>query len=289
MPESIDIDIRLDGESFIVCCDPVQMQQTLLNMIVNATHAIESKAGTAGRIVLHIAAALPPLHLMNNDSWAFDKQPEQWVCISIEDNGIGMDSLVMGRVFEPFYTTKDTGVGTGLGLAMVQSYIQALHGAIDLYSQPGEGSRFNIYLPLLVQATAVDDIKQSAVHKGHGELVLLADDDEGIRGALCDILESANYRVIEAVNGEEVMQKFAEFGSSLHLVILDVVMPKSTGVQVARHIRSIRSELPVVFMTAYAQQVLYDSGEEPALMLAKPWDIENLNAVLALSLKSKRA
>ena len=285
IPKNIDFDIAVEGDAFIVCCDPVQMQQTLLNMIVNATHAIETKAAGTGRIGLRIAVAQSPQQLICNDSWAYDKQPDQWVCISIEDDGIGMDSQVMGRVFEPFYTTKETGVGTGLGLAMVQSYIQALHGVIDLHSQPGVGSRFDIYLPLLGQAATVDAIKQDAVRQGSGELVLLADDDEGIRGALSDILESANYRVIEAVNGEEAMQKFAEYGSQLHLAIIDVVMPKSTGVQVARHIRSIRRELPVVYMTAYASQVLHDSGEQSPLMLSKPWSIEALNAVLALSLK----
>lgn len=282
VPESIQFNCTLDEEDgLVVRCDPVQMQQSLLNLIVNATHAITSK-GEGGEINLRLnCSEAPDQSLLLNDTWAFKKVPEKWVCISVEDSGCGMDAVTKSKIFEPFYTTKANSLGTGLGLAMVQGYIEMLHGAIDVQSELDQGSCFDIYLPLSDHRPASPELARDCVRQGQGKLILVADDEESVRQALCDILESANYQVIAASNGEEAMQLFCEHAEKLDMVILDIVMPKMSGVDVATYIRDRHAEFPVALMTGYDKEntLSMDVVSSHAL-IRKPWTVSQLNEAL---------
>ena len=282
VPESTQLHALFEDEkSFVVRCDAVQLQQSLLNLIVNATHAIAENEGVKGEITLRLNSAKTPDHLIVNNSWAYEEKPEGWVCLSLEDNGCGMDKETQSKIFEPFFTTKSSSVGTGLGLAMVQGYIEMLHGVMDVESTLGEGTRFDIYLPLSSNEASVQDKERDEVRPGDGQCILVADDDERVRRALCDILESANYNTIEACNGKEAMELFSEHVERLDMAILDIVMPKASGSAVAAHIRRSHQDFPIAFMTGYDKEnALALEINSSHTLIRKPWDISQLNAAL---------
>jgi len=279
VPESMQLTLDVETrQRLVVRCDPIQMQQSLLNLIVNATHAIHARNKTGGRISIRISVVDPlAAHSASRDDNGISSD---WVCISIEDNGIGMDEETKSRMFEPFFTTKPRGVGTGLGLAMIQGYVEMLHGSIDVQSKPGDGTCFNICLPLSHASEECSTKNREALREGNGECILIADDDETVRAALRDILEAAHYRVIEAVDGEEAKVMFSEHSDDLDMAILDVVMPKAGGVQVADYIHGYKKGFPVVFMTGYDKDsALSAEFRNSQDLLRKPWDIEQLNSV----------
>jgi len=282
VPESIQLHGLFEDEaSFVVRCDAVQLQQSLLNLIVNATHAIAERGDVTGEIALRLHSSEAPDHLIVNDSWAYGEKPEMWVCLSLEDNGCGMDQDTQRKIFEPFFTTKSSSVGTGLGLAMVQGYIEMLRGVVDVTSSPGKGTRFDIYLPLSSNKVSIQEKERDEVRLGNGQCILVADDDDRVRRALCDILESANYNTIEACNGEEAMALFTEHVERLDMAILDIVMPKASGSDVAAHIRASHQEFPIAFMTGYDKEnALALEVNSSHLLIRKPWDVSELNAVL---------
>jgi len=279
VPESITLTCRLEVRHLILRCDPVQLQQSLLNLIVNAMHAVQKRGNRNGYIELTIDDVAPPAEL-----YAL-KTCDTWARICVRDNGIGMDAATREKIFEPFFTTKVSGIGTGLGLAMVQGYLESLHGLINVESQPGVGTSVSIWLPASPAEQPAINEQDVSVRQGGGELLLLADDDELVLLALTEILESANYRVLRASSGAGALRLFEEHGARLHMAILDVVMPDGTGIEVARQMQQSRHDLPIVFMTGYDRQSTLLSSEHAShLMLRKPWDIAQLNRVLERSL-----
>lgn len=282
VPESVQLHGVIEDEaSFVVRCDAVQLQQSLLNLIVNATHAIAENGDVAGEIALRLHSSDAPNHLIVNDHWAYGEKPEGWVCLSLEDNGCGMDQETQSKIFEPFFTTKSSSIGTGLGLAMVQGYIEMLHGVMDVKSAPGEGTRFDIYLPLSSNEASIQEKERDEVRPGNGQCILVADDDDRVRRALCDILESANYNTIQACNGEEAMVLFSEHVERLDMAILDIVMPKVSGSDVAAHIRASHQDFPIAFMTGYDKEnTLALEINSSHITIRKPWDVSQLNAAL---------
>jgi len=279
VPASIELVGQLTVKHCLIHCDSVQLQQSLLNLIINATHAVTERGVSGGRIEVCVDTE-PPANSAIAAGHAF------WARIRVRDNGVGMNEETRNRIFEPFFTTRVSGVGSGLGLAMVQGYIEALEGVIEVETAPGEGTIFSICLPAEnVKLEALGDSKQS-LRQGHGELVLLADDDPLVLQALTEILESAHYKVLAAKNGEEAFQLLESHGQHVQMAILDVVMPKGSGVDVARKIEACYGDVSVVFMTGYDRQnVLPKDDDGTRLMLQKPWDLTQLNAVLEQSLR----
>jgi len=291
VPEDIAFTCHVESQSLIISCDPVQLQQSLLNLIVNATHAVHECSGhdNKGTIELTVRLAAPGEQEPGHDDRLQAGEERQWACIAVRDNGIGMDQTTRDRIFEPFFTTKPSSSGTGLGLAMVKNYVEALGGAIGVDSAPGAGACLSIYLPLTTDKHV--DLRENAaqLRHGHGEWVLVADDDSHVLEALVSILENANYQVLAAVNGSHAMELFNEHAEQLDMAILDMVMPKTSGLQAAEHMLSMRKDFSVVLMTGYDKQgaVLPDQNS-PYPMLRKPWDINNLNSVLETSLSHKQ-
>ncbi|TLS65488.1 PAS domain S-box protein [Mariprofundus erugo] len=283
VPESILLDSRIEVERLLIRCDPVQLQQSLLNLIVNATHAVHDKGegGGMGKIELVLDVAEPPVSAIT------DGQHGSWARISVHDNGIGMDDETRERMFDPFFTTKASTIGTGLGLTMVQGYVEMLHGLIQVASEPGRGTAITLWLPVAIEAYEADAQKEVTLRRGSGELLLLADDDHVVLDALSEILEGANYRVLSASSGEEALSLFARYEGQLDMAILDVVMPSGTGIEVARHMRSRQHGLPVVFMTGYDRQNALITDDSGRMMLRKPWNIGQLNHVLECSLSAE--
>ena len=290
VPEDITFDCQIDHQSLVINCDPVRLQQSLLNLIVNATHAVQERAAHDGEayhgcITVMVKRAELPASVMQQASWDNATRAQAWVCIRVRDNGTGMDQATMEKVFEPFFTTKPSGSGTGLGLAMVKNYVDLLDGAIVLDSVLGEGSCISAYLPLQADQAAENVEKDISVRPGQGELILLADDDEHVLEALSSMLETANYRVLAAVNGAHAKALFDEHADQLDMAILDMVMPKASGLQAATYMTTSKQHFPVTLMTGYDKEGSLIAGEDDRYpVLRKPWNISNLNSVLSTSL-----
>ncbi len=289
-PEDIRLDTNVDPVSMILHGDPSLVQSSLFNLVNNALFAIEevqNSSGHDGVVSLSIQAiALTSLRSEIRQALPSKSNEKQPLCahISVSDNGLGMDKATQKRVFEPYFTTKKLGKGTGLGLSMVMGCVDIHGGWIGLESSPNMGTRFDIYLPL--NGTTIEPIaaRETAVFPGNGELILLADDNATLCDSVADILEDAGYRVIKAIDGEHALQQYMEHKADIRMAILDCVMPKLGGVEVAQAIwQHSGDSVKTVLMTGYdmdgslAQEWAY--GEQP-LILQKPWNMEQLNGAL---------
>ncbi|WP_161957611.1 PAS domain S-box protein [Mariprofundus sp. EBB-1] len=289
-PENISLHTDIDPVKMMLHGDPSLLQSSLFNLVNNAIQAIEEvqeQTECSGIVNLSIYAvdmeSLSPevkVALAASDNEA----AEQCVHISVSDNGSGMDENTRERIFEPYFTTKVQGKGTGLGMSMVMGCVEIHNGWIGLTSAPGKGSSFDIYLPM--SCTAVESVVSHDIemHPGHGELILLADDNTTLCESMREMLEDAGYQVLIAYDGEQALQLYMEQKDRVKMVILDCVMPKLGGAEVAETIWLYSGDsVKVVLMTGYdlgdslTQKGI--SGRRP-LVLHKPWNMEQLNGVL---------
>jgi len=185
---------------------------------------------------------------------------------------VGMDEKTIKRIFEPFFTTKEVGKGTGLGLSIVYGIVKQHNGYINVYSELGKGTVFKIYLPLTEFKTKETELTQFTIPKGGTETVLLAEDDADVRRLTKTTLEEFGYKVIEAVDGEDAIEKFVEKKERIQLLILDVIMPKKNGKEVLDEIRKISPNIKVLFMSGYPAEILQNKEilEKRMSFVSKP-------------------
>jgi two-component system, cell cycle sensor histidine kinase and response regulator CckA len=233
--------------------DPGQMEQVIMNLVVNARDAMP-KGGT-----LTIETA--NVELDDTASAAHvGAQPGPYVMLAVTDTGAGMDPETQARIFEPFFTTKPTGKGTGLGLSTVFGIVQQSGGTVWVYSEPGKGTTFKIYLP---RTTEVGHEERAApvMHATRGsETVLLVEDEAQVRAVVRTVLTKAGYQVLEAHDGEDALRMCERFSGSIHLVLTDVVMPKMSGRELAERVSSFRPETKVLFMSGYTDDTVVHHG-----------------------------
>ncbi|MDQ6986474.1 MAG: PAS domain S-box protein [Mariprofundaceae bacterium] len=295
IPENIDIITEIAEEKMLVSGDPGRLQQAVLNLITNARHAIEqrlSKSDTvknSGRITLRAGMVCGKEKECRGECYLrgqVGSNPDACVCIEIEDNGIGMDKETLKRIFEPYFTTKEVGRGTGLGLPMVKGCVEMQGGCINVESTPGKGSSFRIWLPLIGETSHIDVANEthSELVRGNGELILIADDNAEARQTLKDMLERSGFEVIVAEDGEEARQMFFAFNKRLNAVFLDIVMPRCNGTVVAQEISEARPDMPLALMTGYDIEDTLSNKEFIAQgkidVLNKPWKLMQINHVL---------
>jgi len=293
IPENIELYCQMEDDQCQVHGDPTQLQQSLLNLLTNAQHAIKAKGADTGAIHLSLETILPGSKQTLPTALA-EQHPHPkriaWIHLQVHDDGCGMNRETRERIFEPFFTTKSSGEGTGLGLSMVRGNIESLSGTVQVESKEGEGTTFHLYLPSFSGEQPDHGLEEVAeVEPGHGELILVADDDESVCIALAELLESANYKVMTAGNGEAAIRLYKQHGKDIKLAILDVIMPKVTGVQVANHIYRNDENLPIVFMTGYDKEdavAEHYLGEAAPTVISKPWDIGRLSQTLSTYLAS---
>jgi CheY-like chemotaxis protein len=185
---------------------------------------------------------------------------------------MGIDKNSMERLFEPFYTTKEVGKGTGLGLSIVHGIIKQHEGSVLVSSEPGNGTTFKIYLPLAESRIVWDQQEISVTVAGGTETLLVAEDEEVVKGYLKRILERAGYRVIGACDGEEAVARFKEH-DDISLVLSDVVMPKKNGIEILEEIRRIKPETKVLFISGYTADIMHSKGilEKDVDFITKPF------------------
>lgn len=286
VPESVDLEWEGSSEELRVRADENQIKQIILNLVNNARDATEELEKPVIRVSL--SRYIP-------DTIFRDRHPhasaDAYACIEVLDNGMGIARDTLPHIFEPFYTTKSVGKGTGLGLAMVYGSIQQHGGIIEVDSEIDKGTRFQIYLPMVDNSEheSHEEKTWSGVSRGNGETILVVDDEEIVRNVARDLLTSLNYKVLEAGDGESAIDVFKANRVDIGLVILDVVMPRMGGVQAAEKIRSLLPNMPIIFATGYDQDsVLEDvEGWTNITILSKPYRAMQISAAIREMLGGK--
>jgi two-component system cell cycle sensor histidine kinase/response regulator CckA len=252
--EDIEIVVELTPEIGFVHADTGQMEQVLLNLAVNARDAMPS----GGRLSL----ATSVMELADGPATVrLGMTPGSYVVLTVRDTGIGMDEHTQARVFEPFFTTKEPGRGTGLGLATVYGIVKQSNGHIRLESEPGRGTSFTIYLPLVTVAGVVEESRAAAPAPVMGtETILLVEDDAALRNLAARVLRAQGYLVLDARDGKEALELEASHGSAIDLVLSDTVLPGMNGVEVVRRLAERRPGLKSVYMSGYTDDEVLRRG-----------------------------
>jgi PAS domain S-box-containing protein len=256
----------------IVRADPSQVEQVLMNLVVNARDAMPD----GGRITVEVCPAELDEAYCRTHS---DAKPGSYVAIAVTDTGCGMSTDVQARIFEPFFTTKERGRGTGLGLSTVYGVVTQCGGSVGVYSEPGQGSSFKVYLPRAVDpALGEPDGPFSVRAPGGWETVLLVEDEDAVRAIAHEILVLYGYTVLEARDGVEALAVAAEFEDPIHLLLTDVVMPEMGGGELAQQLVRARPDARVLYMSGYPDDAVVRHGilEARTSFLQKPFSLEGL-------------
>jgi CheY-like chemotaxis protein len=245
-----DIELRIvPGPGVMnVRADQSQIEQVILNLAVNARDAMPG----GGRLTIETSVVDVDEHYSHQHPTL---RPGAYVMLTVADTGIGMDAKTQARIFEPFFTTKELGKGTGLGLATVYGIVKQTGGWIWVYSEPGHGTTFKVYLPQVKEAATRNERTESCSAPLSGaETVLLAEDQEGIRDLIHESLTSNGYKVLVANNGLEALQIAEGYKDAIDLLITDVVMPRMGGYELADRLLRVRPETRTIFMSGYAER-----------------------------------
>lgn len=265
--EDIQLVIRPDPHNGHVKADPGQLEQVLMNLVVNARDAMPN-GGLLAIETSQVELARTPMHHLHPLPLG------HYVKLTVTDTGCGMNTDVLGHLFEPFFTTKDAHKGTGLGLSTVFGIVTTCGGGIDVWSQVGHGTTFDLYFPRATpQTTATSTDSPQAQPRQGSEIILLVEDDNGVRDLVRRELLKTGYQVIEAKNGVEACLTATQQSYHVDLLLTDVVMPGMNGRELAEHLAVIKPNLRVLFMSGYLDDISVNSGMDPhrTTFLQKPF------------------
>ena len=252
--EDIVLTAKLAPDLTKIKADPGQVEQVLINLVVNARDAMP----TGGNLTIETANVSLDQEYASRHMGI---QPGKYVMLAVSDTGSGMDEATRARIFEPFFTTKEKGKGTGLGLSTVYGIVQQSGGSIWVYSELNQGTSFKVYLPELRSNASADVVESNSDEIATGsETILLVEDEEVVRGLTTTILEGAGYHVIAAGGGAEATKLCADQNEPIDLLLTDVVMPKTSGKEVAEQLTKMQPGLKVLFMSGYTDEAIVHHG-----------------------------
>jgi two-component system, cell cycle sensor histidine kinase and response regulator CckA len=246
VPVTIEFRDRLEASGAVVI-DPTQLHQVVMNLVTNAFHAMEVQGGI-------LEVALARVRLDGSEAQALALEPGDYVRLTVSDTGTGIPRELLGRIFEPYFTTKEAGRGTGLGLSVVHGIVTAAGGQVRVYSDPGLGTTFHVFLPGSGAAASLQAPSEAAPPTGT-ERVLVVDDEAMVVAMLEKNLEALGYRVVVAASPEAALQALRADPQGFDLVITDLTMPGMDGVGVAREVLAARPGLPVLVCTGFSEQL----------------------------------
>jgi hypothetical protein len=283
MGERIELECKLSDDLWTAFTDANQLESALLNLAINARDAMPN----GGRLTIETA------NVQLDDAYSSlhaDVQPGEYVIVSVSDTGIGMPPAVLERALDPFFTTKPVGEGTGLGLSVIYGFIKQSRGHLRIYSEPGQGTTVRLYLPRALQNAV--DLKPVAheTPRGHGETILVVEDDATVRSIISDVLQDLGYSVLTAADAR-VAIPLLQSEKAIDLLISDVILPHVNGEKLAEMARSSRPELKVLFVSGYSENAIVRSELIEAGMdiLTKPFALDTLGAKVHAMIKGPAA
>ncbi len=283
MPEHIEIERVIKTDRDVVKADPTQMHQVFMNLCTNAWHAMKEQ--TDGTLEVRVTDFLLDHHYKTEFPTL---EPGRYLRVSVKDTGTGMDQETMEKIFDPFYTTKSKGEGTGLGLAVVHSIISSCKGRVTVESSPGEGSTFNVILPLLDDEAETMIADSIAPLPTGTETVLIVDDEPEIVAMIATMLGSLGYHPIFASGGEEALEKFRASPERFDAVVVDQVMPGMSGSQLSIEMMMIKEGIPIVLVTGHTDFLSQDELQALgiSMILKKPIVMKELAEAMRTVLDS---
>lgn len=275
IPKTITIQSHLDSHCGLVAADPTQVHQVLMNLATNAFHAMETSGGC-------LDVSLKQVTMDADESVFFELPAGDYAQLTVTDTGTGIDKNILNNIFEPDFTTKDENKGTGLGLALVHGIVRQSKGNIRVYSEPGRGTEVHVYFPVIQSRRTGESQKAPAPIQGGMESVLLVDDEEPIINMAQDLLRRLGYHVTPFTDGREALERFKAAPDDFDLVFTDMTMPGMTGIQLAKTIKEIRPDLPIVLSTGFSHQMNEETGRKMGIdgFVLKPLMKRDMAAII---------
>jgi len=272
VPEDIDFRTTVAEGVLTVMADKGQIEQMLMNLVTNAKDAMPR----GGSLSIEVSTTVTKEKFVHAHGFG---EPGDYACVTVSDTGYGMDEETRKRIFEPFFTTKEVGKGTGLGMAIIYGIIRQHNGYISIYSEKGRGTTFKVYLPLIVEGIKEEQgVPDAEPLPGGTETVLLAEDDTAVRELHRMMLEEAGYTVIEAIDGQDALDRFMDCRTEVDVLVTDVIMPKMSGKSLYEEIRKIRPDMKVLFMSGYTKDIIVERGvmDDEFSVVTKPVTMHKL-------------
>jgi signal transduction histidine kinase/ActR/RegA family two-component response regulator len=283
LPRNVEVKRVIKTEHDIIEANPTQVHQILMNLCTNAGHAMREAGGT-------LEVWLTDFVIGPRSRGEFPHlDPGRYLRLTVKDTGVGMDEKTVERIFEPFFTTRERGEGTGMGLAVVHGIVTALKGAISVETAPGKGATFHVVLPLMDRPEAEQPQQPSALPSGT-ECVLFVDDDVDIGNMASRMLQTLGYQPVVSSRSEDALWLFRENPDQFAVVILDQVMPRMTGLELAGQMRGVRPGVPVILCTGYGDATLRQQAEEAGIreVVSKPVVMRHLAEAIRRVLDRKQ-
>ncbi|HSO20510.1 MAG TPA: ATP-binding protein, partial [Desulfosarcina sp.] len=256
-PADIEIVQKIQADCGRVMADPVQLHQIAMNLITNAYHAVEDAREKK------ITVQLRETPVVQDDAGlsASTLDSGRYAVLSVADTGCGIDPAIVDKIFEPYFTTKSQGKGTGLGLAVVYGIVKEYGGDIRVSSEPGKETTFSVFIPLMEREDETIVPEDAEKVSGGTERVLLVDDEEAIVNLQRKMLERLGYQVTSRTSSLEALEAFKSNPDGFDLVITDMTMPNLTGDQFARKVKSIKADIPVIICTGFSERINKQTAE----------------------------
>ncbi len=282
--EDIDLAWLPGHDLWRVKMDPTQIDQVLANLCVNAWDAISG----VGKVTIETRNVVLDAHYCADRAGFV---PGDYVMLAVSDNGCGMDKEILANAFEPFFTTKEVSKGTGLGLSTVYGIVKQNDGFVNIYSEPGKGTTFKMYLPRYSEEPEEkSEVVPTEIPRGHGETVLVVEDDAPVLGLARTTLEKMGYVVMTSGNPKEAIAMVREHPGEIHLLITDVVLPGMSGRELAEAISKIRPNVGALFMSGYTADFIAQRGvlEKGVHFIGKPFTFDGLARKVREAMGSKK-
>ena len=269
-PKNIELNVKVPQNLWTISGDATQLHQVLMNLCVNARDAMPN-GGTLSILTENMVV---------DESYAkmhIDAKTGSYIVITVSDTGVGIPEGILDRIYEPFFTTKEIGKGTGLGLSTVLGIIKSHGGFINVYSELGKGSQFKVYLPATDAIEPVENLEDN-LPQGNGELILVVDDEAGIRDITKTSLETHNYQAITASDGIEAVALYAEYRDKISVVLTDMIMPSMDGITTIRTLQKINPQVKIIAVSGLAISEKVNTAIDTGIkaFLAKPYTAKQL-------------
>jgi len=248
LPSTIEIQQYISNQCGLVMADPTQVHQIAMNLITNAYHAMEETGGK-------LAVNLKEIELATADLKDPDMIPGPYVCLTVTDTGMGMETSIMDRIFDPYFTTKKKEKGTGLGLSVVHGIVKGFGGDISVHSEPDKGTSFQVYLPVIKTRDEALETEAMEPVAGGTERILLVDDEDQVARMVKQMLDRLGYQVTGRTSSVEALEVFREAPDQFDIVITDMTMPNMTGVQLAKKLLALKPNIPIIICSGFSETI----------------------------------